>query len=70
MKNGAITSVGQPAHAAWSMPITWPPGPKAIFTTWVEAERGLSKRTSSGRVQTIFTGLPPIAFDARAAPTA
>ena len=69
MKNGAITSVGQPAQAAWSMPTTRPPSPNAIFTTCTEGERGLSNRTSSGRVMTIFTGLP-VCLAARAAATA
>ena len=52
------------------MAVTRPASPNAIFTVWTEAERGLSKRLSSARVMTIFTGLPPIALEARAAPTA
>ena len=70
MKSGAIASVGQPAQATCSMAVTRPASPKAIFTVWTEAERGLSKRLSSARVMTIFTGLPPMALEASAAPTA
>ena len=69
MKNGAITWVGQPAQAAWSIAVTRPPSPNAIFTTWTEGERKESKRLSSARVQTIFTGRPS-ALAASAAGTA
>ena len=64
-----MTSVGQPAAAAWSMAVTRPPSPKAIRTLWTEGERKLSKRVSSSRVKTSLTGLPR-ALEARAAGTA
>ena len=60
---------GQPAAAACSMAVIFPCSPNAIRNTWTEGERGESKRASSARVQTIFTGLPT-ALAARAAGTA
>jgi hypothetical protein len=52
------------------MAVTRPPSPNAIFTVCTEGERGLSKRLSSARVNTSFTGLPPMALEASAAATA
>ena len=69
MNDGAMTAVGQPAAAWWSIAVTRPPSPKAMRRTCIEGDRGQSKRMSSGRVQTILTGLPT-ALAASAAGTA
>src|SRR5208337_1539577 len=68
MNPSAMTKVGQPAEAWCSMAVTLPPSPNAMRRIWIEGERNESKRISSARVSSIFTGLPS-AFAASAAGT-
>ena len=57
-KLGAMAAVGQPAAAAWSYASGRPRWSSAVRTRCTEGDRIQSKRASSGRVNTIFTGFP------------